>query len=386
MCRINGVNPQTGAWMPLFADYRIATLPEEVVIHGRLRPDLTENHPLVSAVLEEWDGRWYAAEIDGETDLVLIGRTGDETPLRWKLHLILFLLTLLTTFTAGALLRGVDPLQTEFLRWRDTWIPHPTGLGFRELLVGAPFAVCLLVVLLGHELGHYFAALLHRVRTTLPYFIPFPPYFSVIGTLGAFIRIQSPMVRRTILLDVGAAGPLASFVLAFPMLVIGMALSQPAPGAASQGLPFVILFAGEPIWIGGSLLASAIGLLFHGGALGSVPVVLHPVAFAGWLGLFLTALNLLPLGQLDGGHVLFAFAPGAQSRVGRVFLVALLPLGLLWWGWWLWGAVALITARRRVSHPALLQESVPLGPGRRAVVWLTILLFFLTFVPVPLSL
>ena len=386
MCRINGVNPQTGAWMPLFASYRIATLPEEVVIHGRLRPDLTENHPLVSAVLEEWDGRWYAAEIDGETDLVLIGRTGDETPLRWKLHLILFLLTLLTTFTAGALLRGVDPLQTEFLRWRDTWIPYPTGLGFRELLAGAPFAVCLLVVLLGHELGHYFAARFHRVRTTLPYFIPFPPYFSVIGTLGAFIRIQSPMVRRTILLDVGVAGPLASFVLAFPMLVIGMALSQPAPGAASQGLPFVILFAGEPIWIGGSLLASSIGLLFHGGALGSVPIVLHPVAFAGWLGLFVTALNLLPLGQLDGGHILFAFAPGAQSRVGSVFLVGLLPLGFLWWGWWLWGAVALVTARRRVSHPALHQESVPLGPGRRAVAWLTILIFFLTFVPVPLSL
>ena len=217
MCRINGVNPQTGAWMPLFASYNIATLPEEVVIHGRLRPDLTEDHPLVRSVLEEWDGRWYAAELDGETDLVLIGRTGEETPLRWKLNLILFLLTLVTTFTAGALLRGVDPLQTEFLRWRDIWIPYPTGFGFRELLAGAPFAVCLLVVLLGHELGHYFAARFHRVRTTLPYFIPFPPYFSVIGTLGAFIRIQSPMVRRAILLDVGAAGPLASFALSLPM-------------------------------------------------------------------------------------------------------------------------------------------------------------------------
>jgi len=121
-----------------------------------------------------------------------------------------------------------------------------------------------------------------------------------------------------------------------------------------------------------------------GGVVGEVPVLLHPVAFAGWLGLFVTALNLLPMGQLDGGHILHALSAPFQRRMGRLVLLALLPLGFLWWGWWLWGLVILTLSRRRIAHPPVLQEGVPLDPLRSWLARLAILVFLLTFVPIPI--
>lgn len=305
-------------------------------------------------------------------------------PPRWGIHLALLLLTLLTTLSAGALLAGVDPLGTRFLVIRGWGVPYPTTLDPRRLLAGIPFALPFMGILLGHEMGHYVAARRHGVRVSPPFFLPMVPTLSVVGTLGAFIRIRSPIHFRSQLLDIGVAGPVVSFVLSLPVLVVGLLLSEPLPGRVDGFTPYVIRFLGEAIWIGDSLAVGGLARLLVGPEVGSDPVLLHPMAFAGWLGLFVTALNLIPMGQLDGGHVLHALSGRLQRRVARVALMALIPMGLLWWGWWLWAAVILLLSRRRVAHPPVLHEEVELGPVRRNIARAAIVVFVLTFVPIPI--
>lgn len=379
------VNLAEAAWTELMARYRTGTVRGEEIIQGTLHPHLAPDDPEVVRMLEAWEGRSYVAHAEDGTDVVLIRSTTRDRP-RWLLHSVLFALTLFTTHMAGALLAGVDPMDTRFVRMAGVWIPLPTGVDWSEMARGASFALPLMGVLLAHEMGHYLAALRHRIRVTPPFFIPFPAYYSVVGTLGAFIRIKSPTVRRAILFDVGVAGPLASFALSVPALALGLALSTPVAGSTELLTPFVVRFAGEPIRIGTGLASAGLAALALPGAFGETPILLHPVAFAGWLGLFVTALNLLPFGQLDGGHVVYALAPEWQAAAGRLFLVALLPLGLLWWGWWLWGGAALLLSRRRVAHPPVLQEAVGLGRGRRFLAWVAIVIFFLSFAPVPVRL
>jgi membrane-associated protease RseP (regulator of RpoE activity) len=183
---------------------------------------------------------------------------------------------------------------------------------------------------------------------------------------------------------VAAAGPVASFLLSVPVLLAGFSLSRPVVGAVN---PFFVSFADETVGIGDGPLLHLLGMLFFQGALGSVPVELHPLAFAGWLGLFVTALNLMPLGQLDGGHIIYCLweQPG-QVRAARLFLLTLVPLGTIWWGWWLWGGAVLLVNRGRIRHPPVLLPAVPLDPRRRLVSWFAILIFFLTLVFVPVSL
>jgi membrane-associated protease RseP (regulator of RpoE activity) len=239
---------------------------------------------------------------------------------------------------------------------------------------------------MAHEMGHYVAARVHRVRASLPYFIPFPPYFSVIGTVGAFIRLRGPIVQRTVLFDIGSAGPFASFVLSLPLLVLGLALSVVVPGETDLGSPFVIYFLEQPVWLGNGVLTHALASLFGPGAVGEAPILLHPLALVGWLGLFVTTLNLLPLGQLDGGHVLYALDPRRHVRAARLFLVALVPLGLLWWGWWAWAGIVLFLHRGRVAHPRVVQDRAEIGTVRRVLGWILIAMFLATFVPVPIRL
>jgi membrane-associated protease RseP (regulator of RpoE activity) len=305
---------------------------------------------------------------------------------RWGLNLVLLVLTLFTTMMAGALLRGVDPLDTAFVPMGGAWFPVPTTVDWQAMVLGAPFALALLGILLVHEMGHYLAARRHRVRVTLPFFIPFPAYFSLVGTLGAFIRLKGPIMSRSVLFDIGAAGPLASFVVSIPVVFIGLALSGPVPGEAAPMTPFLIHFAGEAIGIGDGLLFRSAAVLFFGDEVGTRPILLHPLAFAGWLGLFVTALNLLPFGQLDGGHILFSVMGRAQRHVGRLFLLCLIPLGMLWWGWWFWGGAVLFLSRGRIEHPPVLGGLRPLGRHRRALAWMTFAIFLLTFAPVPVAL
>ncbi len=291
---------------------------------------------------------------------------------RWWLHLLLLLLTLATTTASGALLYGQPPAPLD-----------PLGFSLHALLLGLTFSLPLLAILLAHELGHYLTARRYGMDVSPPYFIPAPHVLNLIGTFGAFIRLRSTMANRRTLFDVGAAGPLAGFAVALPAAVLGLAWSAPAAAPAAAGGHFVVVFAGTPVWLGSSLLFEALAAVV---APLSPVVVLHPLAFAAWLGFFVTALNLFPLSQLDGGHILYALGGRRQTPVAWMFVAVLLALGAFWWGWWLWTAVILLFGRGRVAHPPVWDVVSPLPLWRRRGAWACIALFALTFAPVPLSL
>ncbi len=245
-------------------------------------------------------------------------------------------------------------------------------------------------------MGHYVLARRYRVSATLPYFIPFP--FGP-GTLGAVIRMRSPLPSRRAALDIGAAGPLAGLAVALPLLVWGLAHSEVLEIASSNAgsfpeSPLALLRAlaeGRTIALGGaeilgdSAITWAAARLVHGALPPGHDVLLHPVALAGWLGLLVTTLNLVPAGQLDGGHVLYAMlGPRRALAVSRAVSVGLLVAGiLLSWNWLVWWA--LTRAVSGVRHPPSLLEE-PLDPARRALAMLCLALFAATFVPVPVSL
>ena len=335
--------------------------------------------------LVAWADQVHTHANGSHTELVAFRREVPSPPDRLLIHLLLFLAALASALVAGGFLAGIDVLGTRFREIGGSWFPVPTGFRFAALGTGVPFAITFIGILLGHELGHYFAARRHRVPVSLPYFIPFPPYFSLVGTLGAFIRLRGPMIRRSVLFDIGVAGPLASFVLSLPVLAIGLSLSEVIPASDPGLYPFLIHFLDQPIRIGSNVIVHVAATLTLPGFGAGNTVILHPLAFAGWLGIFVTALNLIPLGQLDGGHILYAIAGPRQRALGMAFVVLLLPLGLVWWGWWLWGGIALVLGRGKVAHPPVLMEEVPLGRGRTILGWAAIALFILSFSPAPLE-
>lgn len=270
------------------------------------------------------------------------------------LPVALFLSTGLTTLLAGAYQEGRDPLQ------------RPA-----DLIHGLPFSFTLMAILFCHEMGHYVASKRYGVRTTLPYFIPGPwPPLGLIGTFGAFIRMKSPILVKNALIDIGAAGPIAGFVVAAVAVGVGLQTSEIVPIKPGAGLQ-----------LGDSLAFSLIARL-----LGKVPpegydIVLNPVAFAGWIGFFVTALNLLPIGQLDGGHIAYAMFGGRHRQISVAMVVALFVLGMLGWsGWYVWGALAAVLG---IHHPPLVDEDVPFDRKHLFVGWVSVILFILTFTPIP---
>jgi len=285
---------------------------------------------------------------------------------RYWLHGLLFLLTMLTTSMVGAALQAdfdrnlpfdvEHSFDTYALAWH-----HPS-----VLLTGLPFSLTLAAILLAHEFGHYLACLYYQVDASLPYFLPAP---SLIGTFGAFIRIRSAIYSKRVLFDIGVAGPLAGFIFLLPALGVGMAFSKIIPGIENQGT----IHFGIPVlqW----LLQHAI---FPGSKLGDV--YLHPVARAAWIGIFATALNLLPIGQLDGGHILYSLAGDKHRRISMIAIFALVPLALFWWVWLVWAVVLFWMGRR---HPAIHDVS-DLGPGRRKLGWIALAIFVLCFMPAPI--
>lgn len=248
------------------------------------------------------------------------------------------------------------------------------------------FSLAFIGILLGHELGHYLAARRHRIPVSLPYFLPFPPYLSIVGTLGAFIRLRGPMVRRSVLFDVGVAGPFVSFVLSLPVLAVGLRLSDVLEVGQTGMHPFVIHFLGDAMRVGTAPLLNVLAAALVPGFEEGATIALHPLAFAGWLGIFVTALNLLPLGQLDGGHVLYAMLGKRQRWLAWGFVALMLPLGLVWMGWWVWGAIAVLVSRGRVAHPPVLMDDVDIGRGRMALGILALTIFVVSFSPAPLAL
>ncbi len=267
---------------------------------------------------------------------------------------VLFILTVITTMASGALFEGVDIFSNPIM-----------------ILRGAPFSFSLLLILGTHELGHYIASRRHGVITTLPMFIPAPPIPPMIGTFGAVIRIKSPITTKRELVDIGAAGPLAGFVFAIAVTAIGLKYSTIVPLAYSEG----------SIGLGTSLIFKALTYL----ALGPMPegsdVVLHPVAFAGWIGFFITAMNLLPLGQLDGGHIVYAII-GRRHRLFSFTMVGLLiGLGLWKWpGWIVWAVLITLIGLR---HPPIEDQYLPMDARRRTTTAIALLVFALTFIPTP---
>lgn len=305
---------------------------------------------------------------------------------RWRwLPALFFAATVFTTIEVGGdLLLG----------------PRTGTAGFLDrLLAGLPYAAALLAILAAHEMGHWLMGRAWGVDSTLPYFIPGPP---PAGTFGAIIRIRSAMPTRRAVLDIGIAGPLAGLLVAIPVLALGLARSEvrPVGDALLEASPAVSPLALLRAWLAGQeLLGDAGGAQLMGDSLltwgiqrlvlGPLPpgheVLLHPVAYAGWLGLLITTLNLLPIGQLDGGHVLYAWLGGERAeRASRLFSWGLLLAGLtLSWTWLVWWAITRFLVKLR--HPPALSEAEPLDRSRVALAVLSLLLFALTFIPVPVS-
>jgi membrane-associated protease RseP (regulator of RpoE activity) len=267
---------------------------------------------------------------------------------------VLFVLTALTTTAVGALYTN-----DKF----DSWILF--------FLRGWVFSVPLMTILLVHEMGHYLTGRRHLLDVTPPYFIPaIPP----LGTFGAFIKIRSPIPNRKVLLRVGASGPMAGALIAIPLLIVGLYLSEMRLQVGeAKGFQF-----------GTSIILELLCLLRFGEFSFNATIHLHATAIAAWFGLFVTAMNLLPIGQLDGGHVIYAlFGPRRAHIISVIVFACLIPLGIvLWPGWLMFGILTLFLGLR---HPPPLDPYTPLDRSGRLLGWAAIVLFLLTFIPVPLN-
>jgi membrane-associated protease RseP (regulator of RpoE activity) len=314
--------------------------------------------------------------VDGGADILSRSRR-----LPWR-NALLFGATVVTTVLSGA----------PFAGWSGG------GLG-GMVLAGLSYAAALLAVLMAHEMGHYLLARAWGVESTLPFFIPiYLPGWLNFGTLGAVIRLRSPIPSRDAVLDIGAAGPIAGALVAIPLYAWGLAHSRVHAVAQAAAVDDSIWgmvrswMQGEPpgggragITFGDSLVTAAIQRLVVGPLPPGHDVIVHPVALAAWLGLFVTTINLLPVGQLDGGHITYAWLGERRALlVSRVVSAGLLVAGIfLSTNWLVWWAITRFVTGLR--HPPAIDEG-PVGPGRRAVAVLSLLLFVATFLPVPFQL
>lgn len=384
---LNSTIPPAGGQEPgdegaIFVFWRTASVSAGRVVSGRLHAEFTPESPAVQDFLARWPGSFASRRGDRGWELLLFQPSSRRE--RWWLHIVLLLATLFSTFVAGSLLAGRVPIFFQaFPLFDGWWIPLPIALDGSALLAGVPFGLALVGLLAMHEAGHYFTARRHRISVTPPFFVPFPPYLSIIGTLGAFIRLRSPVINRRTLLDIAVAGPLVSFLASLPLLYGGLLHSRVVPVAHDLPGSYLLRFAGERFWLGGSLALSGLARLVLGFSASDQVLVLHPIAFAGWLGLFVTALNLLPISQLDGGHVVYAALGSHQRPLAWLFFLALIPLGLLWAGWWVWAVLVYVVGRGRIEHPPVFDAERGLTRGRGVLALVAGVLFLLCFVPAP---
>ena len=273
----------------------------------------------------------------------------------YRIHLIFFVLTVFTTLIAGALQEGAKP-------WEN----------LASIIKGIPFSFTIISILLTHELAHYFASRRHGMTASLPYFIPGPPLPPMIGTFGAVIKTNPPIPDRRALFDIGVSGPLAGFIVSVIAIVIGLKFSRVAPLEEIRGVT---------VMLGDSLGFKLLSYLTVGALPDKADIFLHPIAYAGWIGFFVTAMNLLPIGQLDGGHVVYAVL-GRWHRIVSISMVVLLfVLGYMSWpGWYLWGFLTTVLGTR---HPPVFQPNIELDKRRKIIAWITLIVFILTFMPEP---
>lgn len=358
---------------------------------GQLRGDSAEAYDRLAAEVQPHGLMVLFRRQGGQHVVFLVNGLPQPKPSNPWVNVALFLLTVLSVLFAGALYAYDGP--------------EPESLGALLLSVlgnlssGIPFAVSMLAILLAHEFGHYLVGRRHGTNVTLPYFIPFP--ISPFGTMGAFIQMKDVPKNRRTLLDIGLAGPLAGVVVAVPVLLYGLSISKlgtidvpagggltlegnsllyllakfivfgqllPAPASYNGALPLIYwlryFFTGQPLPLGGT------------------DVMISPVAWAGWAGLLVTALNLLPVGQLDGGHLIYVLVGKRAKILWPLVLGVLVLLGFFWSGWWLWAGLVFLFGR---FHAEPLDQVTPLDPRRKALAVLGVILFFLVFAPVPLA-
>jgi len=315
--------------------------------------------------------------------------------MRIPLHAALFLITLLTTTLAGVEWIGKDPFDL---------------LNFKS---GLAYSLPLLLVLGSHEFGHFFYALKHKVKATLPYFIPFPtiPGMLNFGTFGAVIRTKTPVPSRKAIFDIGVSGPIIGFIMTLAVLVFGfthlpsreyLLRIHPNFDFATNTVPGS---EGIPLAFGNTILFKVLEMIFTNPSKDFVPpmseIYHYPFLNVGWFGLFVTAMNLLPVGQLDGGHTIYAMFGKKHRIIARVFFFIILLLGLLglvplipqkylaaqnfkigWTGWLFWCAILFFIIK--LDHPPVMDTS-PLDTKRKIIGWLTILIFIVSFSPVPFT-
>lgn len=342
--------------------------------------DLLKSHHLTP--MFRWDGDRHAVLL---APAVERPKTGNP-----RTNLILFIATLISVLIAGAL-------------YAPSGLPEGVQPSVWQLIVAAvPFTVSFLAIMSAHEFGHFLVGRFHGVRVSLPYFIPMP-FVSLFGTFGAFINMREMPKNRRILLDIGLAGPFAGLIVTVAVLLIGLSLSElsPLPAAAAANpqitmegnsllylalkyLRFGMLLPAPSSYGDTPVLLYWLRYFFTGQPFpfGGLDVIIHPVAWAGWGGMLITSLNLIPAGQLDGGHVLYVLLGRKRAtRLLPLVLVILVGLGFFWSGWWLW-AVLIFLFGRAYAEP--MDEITPLDPTRKLLAVLAIIVFLLVFIPVPL--
>jgi len=308
---------------------------------------------------------------------------------RYWLHALLFLATIFTTLCIGARMQydfvnNLGLFSQDLDSWPWPWIWQD----WHRLALGIPFSFSLLGILTAHELGHYILCVRRKVFATLPFFIPAPAPLGPVGTLGAFIRIKSPIRSRADLFDIGIAGPIAGFVVAVPVLIFALLASKPLTGEAAQAAAATLahsdsgsLLLGFPLMF--NLVHWVAAAMGSHSAVAQFPITglyIHPTAMGAWVGLFATSLNLLPGGQLDGGHIIFAVNPRMHRPVSFLSIVILLALSWFCWaGWLLWAVVLRFTGSRHPDVPLF----PPLDAKRRVLAFLALLMLALTLTPSP---
>jgi Zn-dependent protease len=357
---------------------------------GQLKGDSLEAHQVMSEALKSQKlTPQFLDEVEAQA-IQIVPSAPKPKPSNPLVNLVLFLFTFVSVLISGTINSGGVSLEDSGGLLREV---------FSNLELGLSFALSLLAILLAHEFGHYLAGRYHRTAVTLPYFLPLP--FTLLGTLGAFIQLKEPPRNRRELLDIGIAGPLAGLIVAIPILLFGLSLSE--VGEIPLNLPEGNLFEGNsilylaakfithgqllpaPASFGGlSPLVYWLRYFFTGlpTPLGGTDVFLHPIAWAGWAGLLVTALNLIPAGQLDGGHLLYSLFGKSAGKILPIIFVVLAGLGFFWSGWWLWVFLIFMLGR---SHAQPLDEITQLDGKRKLLALFGLLIFVLVFTPIPLS-
>lgn len=329
---------------------------EPLSIQGQIRHPINDNIVFIKKYFNNLGFQPFFEKVDNEISphiISLIRLNNTKIKRRTSpivLNIVLFIATIFTTLFVGALNRGGNPFAK-----------------FSDIVLGIPFSFSLMLILSGHELGHYFVSRHFQVKTSLPYFLPIP--HPLIGTMGAFIRVESILPNRKALIRIGLSGPIIGFLLAIPITIIGITLSKIIPTDNFVGLK-----------IGSSLLFNFLTYLIHPKIPSGYDLVLHPMAFAGWLGFLVTALNLLPVGQLDGGHIAYAVFGKYRKYITLLILVGIAILGLFWPGWFFW---ILIIVLFGLKHPKAQDEISNITKTDRIYAVSALLIFILTFIPIP---